>query len=144
MVAHLKCHAGVTDATYKKGTIEVRSEASRGFDIAEVLRSVRDEGLQPIKRIEATIRGPRGDNVYRALRNAVTNGRSCRRTAPPVLGPKSACHGSRPCGPAPSGAPATLSLRSVTLNSGYALEVVASAICASQALPLGRLQRTGW
>lgn len=58
MAAHLKRQAGVTDASYKKGTIEVRSDAARAFEIAQVLRIVRDEmGVSPVKRIEATIRG---------------------------------------------------------------------------------------
>lgn len=58
MASHLKRQAGVTDATYKKGTIEVRSEAGRGFDIAAIVRAVTGEmGVNPVKRIEATLRG---------------------------------------------------------------------------------------
>lgn len=58
MGTHLKRQAGVTDASYKKGSIEVRSDATQGFQIAPVLTFVTGElGLTPVKRIEATIRG---------------------------------------------------------------------------------------
>lgn len=58
MATHLKRQAGVTDAIYRKGTIEVRSEAAQGFQIGEIVKVVTTEmGVTPVKRIEATIRG---------------------------------------------------------------------------------------
>lgn len=54
---HLKRQAGVTEAVYRKGTIEVRSESAQGFQIAEIVKVVTTEiGLTPVKRIEATFR----------------------------------------------------------------------------------------
>lgn len=56
--SHLKRQAGVTDARFRKGTIEVTSSANEGFQIAPLLKSVTEElGFAPVKRIEATIRG---------------------------------------------------------------------------------------
>lgn len=58
MSTHLKRQAGVTDATYRKGTIEVRSEAAQGFRIGEIVKVVTNEiGVTPVKRIEAILRG---------------------------------------------------------------------------------------
>lgn len=58
MGTHLKRQAGVTDATYRKGTIEVRSEGAQGFNISEIVKTVTTElGVTPVKRIEATFRG---------------------------------------------------------------------------------------
>lgn len=58
MATHLKRQAGVTDATYRKGTIEVRSEGTQGFQIGEIVQLVTTEiGVMPVKRIEATVRG---------------------------------------------------------------------------------------
>lgn len=54
---HLKRQAGVTEAVYRKGSIEVRSESAPGFQIAEVVKVVTSEiGFTPVKRIDATFR----------------------------------------------------------------------------------------
>lgn len=58
MATHLKRQAGVTDAIYRKGSIEVRSEGMQGFQISEIVKVVTTEmGVTPVKRIEATVRG---------------------------------------------------------------------------------------
>lgn len=54
---HLKGQARVTEAVYRKGSIEVRSESAPGFHIAEIVKVVTSEiGFTPAKRIEATFR----------------------------------------------------------------------------------------
>lgn len=58
MANHLKRQAGVTDAIYRKGSIEVRSETAEGFRLSEIVNVITsDIGLTPVKRIEATFRG---------------------------------------------------------------------------------------
>ena len=54
---HLKRQAGVTEAVYRKGNIEVRSESTPGFQLAEIVKVVTSEiGFTPVKRIDATFR----------------------------------------------------------------------------------------
>lgn len=54
---HLKRQAGVTEAVYRKGSIEIRSEAAAGFHIAAIVKVVTSEiGFTPLKRIDATFR----------------------------------------------------------------------------------------
>ncbi len=58
MANHLKRQAGVTDAIYRRGSIEVRSEGAQGFQVAEVVKVITTEiGVTPVKRIDATLRG---------------------------------------------------------------------------------------
>ena len=55
---HLKRQAGVAEARYKAGTLEIQSHPDHGFDIAALLTVVQDElGFTPIKRVDATLRG---------------------------------------------------------------------------------------
>jgi len=56
--SHLKRQAGVTDASYKAGAIEIQASPQEGFEIGALLGTLQNEiGFSPIKRIDATIPG---------------------------------------------------------------------------------------
>lgn len=58
MGSHLKRQAGVADASYKAGTIELTADKTlRAFEIGAVLRALQEIGITPIKRIDATVPG---------------------------------------------------------------------------------------
>ncbi len=55
---HLKRQAGVAEANYRAGTIELTAdETRRAFEIGTLLRTLKEIGITPIKRIDASVPG---------------------------------------------------------------------------------------